>query len=186
MKFRTLLLVLLSLATMSALAQKKFTPAPTFLKGEKEINVLFDYSDVKYDKESQESYYKSKSSAWIEEWEGKRRENNEGQFISYLNDEFRKLNINAGNYPEAKYTMIVEVRDCDFGAFAGPFSVPAKLTCMIRMVETGTTIFLSSLMLKESQNPYTVIGTPIDFDRIFLAFGEVGEGVGEKLYKILK
>ncbi len=82
--------------------------------------------------------------------------------------------------------MIVEVLDCDFGAFAGPMSVPAKLKCAIRIVKTGTTEPLASMTLKESQNPYSAVGTPIDFDRMHLAFHELAEEVGEKLYKILK
>jgi hypothetical protein len=33
--------------------------------------------------------------------------------------------------PPTLYTMIVDVLDCDFGAYVGPLSVPAKLKCAI-------------------------------------------------------
>jgi hypothetical protein len=82
--------------------------------------------------------------------------------------------------------MIVDVLDCDFGAYAGPMSVPAKLKCTIRIVKTGTTEDLASITLKESQNPYSAVRTPVDFDRMGLAFGEVGEEVGEIIAKVLK
>ena len=170
---------------MSASAQK-FKPAPTFLKGEQEINILFDYSTVVFDGDSQAEYYKYKGAEWVEEWEGAHRKENANSFTQSLNDELKKVKAYAGNYPNATYTMVVDVVDCDFGAFAGPFSVPAKLKCTIRVVKTGTTETLASVTLKESQNPYTLIGTPIDFQRMYLAFGEVGEELGEMLVKILK
>jgi len=185
MKLRTLFVVLLSFVAMSVSAQK-LKPSPVFLKGEKQINVIFDYSKVIFDRDPQKEYYLSKGADWVEEWEGQRRINNATSFNSNVNDELKKLSIYVGDYPDAKYTIIVEVLNCDFGAFAGPFSVPAKAQCTMKIVETGKTEVLSSVTLKESQNPYTVIGTPIDFDRIFLAFGEVGEEFGEKLVKALK
>ena len=185
--YKKLLLAALILATtVWSVSAQKFKPSPSFLKGQEEINVIFNYSKVIFDKDSQAKYYKGKSKSWIEEWEGKRREANASSFLKGLNDELRKINVHTGDYPEAQYTIIVNVLNCDFGAYAGPFSVPAKLECNIQIVKTGTTEVLSAITLKESQNPYTVIGTPVDFDRMFLAFGEVGEEFGDKLYKKLK
>lgn len=165
---------------------QKFKPVPDFLKGQKEINVVFDYSKTIFDKDSQQKYYKEKGKSWVEDWEGKRREGNSSAFFSSINDELKTIGVNANEYPEAQYTLIVDVINCDFGAYAGPFSVPAKLECTIKVVKTGTKEVLASITLKESQNPYTVVGTPIDFDRMYLAFGEMGEEVGEILVKILK
>ena len=177
---------LLSVMMVLSVSAQKFKPSPDFLKGEKQINLVFDYNQVKFDGDSQEKYYKEKDQLWIEEWEGKRRDGNASSFRGSINDELRKLDVNAGIYPEAQYTIIVDVVDCDFGAFSGPFSVPAKLTCTVKIVKTGTTEILTSITVKESQNPYTLAGTPIDFDRMYLAFGEVGEEIGEILVKVLK
>ena len=185
MNKKRLLVVVLSVATMCASAQK-FKPSPDFLKGEKQINVVFDYSQVKYDKDLQSKYYKEKGTKWVEEWEGKRRDNNANSFIKDVNGELSKLKVNVDVSPEAEYTLIVCVLNCDFGAYAGPMSVPAKLQCTINVVKTGTTTVLASTTLKVTQNPYTAIATPVDFDRMYLAFGEIGENVGEILYKILK
>ncbi|MCL2246538.1 MAG: hypothetical protein FWC10_05435 [Lentimicrobiaceae bacterium] len=185
MKLRAVFLVLLSLVAMSVSAQK-FKPSPAFLKGETQINVIFDYSQVKFDGDSQAEYYKDKGQRWVEEWESKRRDNNANAFISNINDELKKVGTNVDTYPSTPYTMIVDVLDCDFGAYAGPMSVPAKLKCTIKIVKTGTTEVLALVTLKESQNPYTTIGTPVDFDRMYLAFGEMGEEVGELLVKALK
>jgi len=186
MKKKILFVALLSVATVFSASAQKFKPSPKFMKGEKQINVVFDFSKVKFDGDSQTKYYAKKSSSWIEEWEGTRRENNKNIFVKSLNDELQKVKAVAGAYPEANYTTIVDVVDCDFGAFAGPFSVEAKLKCTVRIVKTGTTETLSSITLEESQNPHTKLGTPVDFDRIALAFGEVGEELGDKLVKLLK
>ena len=180
------LTVLLSVVMGLSVSAQKFKPSPVFLKGEKEINVLFDYSQVKFDGDSQEKYYKEKGGDWVDEWEGKRRENNAKSFLTSLNDELKKVDVDTGDYPQAQYTIIVEVLDCNFGTYAGPFSITAKVTCTLRIVKTGTTETLASITLRESQNSSTVIATPVDFDRIYLAFGEVGEALGDQLKKILK
>lgn len=165
---------------------QKFKPAPDFLNGQTEVNVIFDYSKVVYDGDSQAKYYKGKSKSWIEEWEGKRRDANWASFCKDLNAEIEKSSTTVGDHSDAQYTILVDVVDCDFGAYAGPMSVPAKLTCTVRIVKTGTKQNLTSVTLKVKQNSFTTIGTPVDFDRMYLAFGEMGEKVGKMLSKLLK
>ena len=98
----------------------------------------------------------------------------------------RKVWIDIGDYPEAQYTIIVDVVNCGFGAFAEPVPVPAKLQCAIQIVKTGTTETLASTILKGRQIPFSAVGTPVDFDRMFFAFGKVGEAIGKSLAKVLK
>jgi hypothetical protein len=186
MNKKVLLSILLTIATVFSVSAQKFKPAPDFLKGQEQVNLVFDYSRTAFDGDSQEEYYEDKGKSWVEEWEGKRRDANAKSFFENFNDELKKVNMNAGSYPDAQYTIIVDVMDCDFGAYAGPFSVQAKLKCTLRIMKTGTTDTLSSITLKESQNPFTAVGTPVDFDRMYLAFGEMGEEAGEKLVKVLK
>jgi len=183
---KTLLFTALVMLAVGVSAQK-FKPVPTFLKGQTEINVVFDYSKVIYDKDSQQKYYKGKKKTWIEEWEGKRREANAEGFVKDFNKELAKLNVVVGDFPNAQYTMIVDVLNCDFGAYAGPMSVPAKLQCAMRIVKTGTKETLASAAtVKVAQNPYTTIATPVDFDRMYLAFTEMGEKFGKAIAKLLK
>jgi hypothetical protein len=157
------------------------------LKGQTEINVVLDFSELTYDGDSQKEQYEDKGNNWVEEWEGKRRVDLADNFISNLNDELKKVDVSFGEYPNAEYTLIVVVLDCDFGAFAGPMSVPAKVKASVKIVKTGSTEVLSSTKkFTESQNPYSAIATPNDFVRMYLAFGELGEELGEKLVKILK
>jgi hypothetical protein len=183
---KVLLTVLLVMATVFSASAQKFKPAPNFLKGQEQVNLVFDYSKTVFDGDSQKEYYENKGKDWVEEWEGKRREANAKAFLESFNDEMKKVSLKAGDYPDAQYTIIVDVVDCDFGNYAGPFSNGAKLKCTLKVVKTGTADVLSTITLKESQNPYSVGSTPVDFDRMYLAFGEVGEEVGEKLVKVLK
>jgi hypothetical protein len=184
---KKLSLLLLSLFVLASASAKKFSPSPAFLKGEKEFNVVFDYSNLVFDGDSKEQHYQKKGERWVEEWEGIRRIEFNALFIKNMNDELKKVGVTAGEFPQANYTMIVEVLDCDFGAYAGPvMPFPGKLKCTVKIVKTGTTEVLSSLTLKESQNSLTCVGTPIDFDRMRFAYMEVAEEVGETLVKVLK
>ena len=183
---KVLLAVAVILLAIGGANAQKFKPVPNFLKGETEINVVFDYSKTVFDGVSQQKYYKSKGAKWVEEWEGKRREGNARAFIKSINAELAKNGVSADTNLESQYTLIVEVLDCNFGAYSGPFSVPAKLKCTIRIVKTGTTETLASVTMKEAQNSYTVVGTPVDFDRMYLAFGQMGDEVGERLTKFFK
>jgi hypothetical protein len=186
MNKKVLFTLLLAVATIISVSAQKFKPAPSFLKGQSEINIVFDFSNVKYGKETQAEQYKSKDKEWIAEWEGKRRENFIEVFTGTFNDELKKKDVSAGEFPEAEYTIIVEVLNCYFGFFAGIVNQPAYMEATLKVVKTGTTEVLSQITLKESQNPYTVAATPVDFDRLSLAVGEVGEEAGEKLVKALK
>jgi len=179
--FTALLFVTMGL---SASAQK-FKPAPVFLKGESQINLVFDYNQVTFDGDSREEQYKNKGKKWVEEWEGKRRDYNSNSFISNINSKLKRLDLNVGEHLEAPYTLVVDVLDCDFGRYAGPLSVPAKLKCAVKIVKTETNEILMSISLKVAQSSNSVSGTPIDFDRMYLAFGEMGEEVGNKLIKAL-
>jgi len=183
MKLKTLLFVLLSVATMGVSAQKFKPEPPTFLKGESQINLVFDYSQVKFNGTSQEDFYKKKDAKWIKEWEGKRRDSNTHAFLTYSSKWMNKINVDLDNHPDAKYTVIVKVDDCFFGAFAGPRSVPAKLQCTIDVVKTGTTDPLATVSLKVSQ---TGFGSPNEFDRVYFAFVELGTEVTGLLLDALK
>jgi hypothetical protein len=187
MNLRNILLVAaLTVTTIFGASAQKFKPAPVFLKGENQINVVFDYSKVTFDGDSQQEQYKDKGKKWVEEWEGKRRTDLNNSFIGSLNDELKKVGLSADDFPDATYTMIVEVLDCDFGAYAGPMSVAAKVKATVKIVKTGTTGILAQATFKESQDPFSLVGTVIDFDRMYKAFGEFGEEVGDKLVNVLE
>ena len=183
MKLKTLLLVLLSLATMGASAQKFKPASPTFLKGESQINLVFDYSQLKFNGTSQEDFYKKKDAKWIKEWEGQRRENNAHGFTTHSIKWLNKINVDLDKYPKAQYTVIVHVDDCFFGAFAGPRTFPAKLQCTVDVVKTGTTEPLATVTIKVSNSGWH---SPNDFDRIYSAFMEMGAEVAGLLLKALE
>ncbi|MDR2653531.1 MAG: hypothetical protein LBC68_14705, partial [Prevotellaceae bacterium] len=112
MNKKILFSTLLAIATVFSVSAQRFKPVPNFLKGQNEINVVFDYSKTVFDGDSQEEYYEDKSKRWIEEWEGTRREANESNFLDNLNDELKNVSIKCGDYPDAEYTIIVDVLDC--------------------------------------------------------------------------
>jgi len=183
---KVLLAMLLTVTTVSGALAQKFDTSPSFLKGEKQVNLVFDYSQVKFGGVSKDTYYKSKDESWIKEWEGKRKESNESTFTDYFNKGLQPANIDAGAYPKAQYTIIINVLDCDFGKFAGPMSKLAKVKCTMQIVKTGSTNALSSITTQRTQNAFGAVGTAVDFDRIYLAFSKTGEDLGINLAKALK
>jgi len=188
MNKKVLFAVLLSVAAVFGVSAQKFNPVPAFLKGEKQINLVFDYSQVKFDGASKEKYYKGKDQAWIEEWEGKRWENNAHMFGTSVNSQLKKLDVNVGDFSDAQYTIIVVVLDCDFGSFSAGFlpAAPGKVQATINIVKTGTTEVLTSITMKAKQNSFSTVGTAVDFDRIALAFSNLGDDVGKKLSGAMK
>ena len=184
---RKLSLLAVCLCVVVCASAKSFKPSPVFLKGEKQINVVFDYSNVVFDGDSKETFYKKKGKKWVEEWEGARRIEFAEVFCKNMNDELVKVGVETGEFSEATYTIIVRVLDCDFGAYAGPaMAFPGKLKATVDIVKTGTKEVLATITLKEAQNSLTCVGTPIDFDRMRFAYMEMAEEIGEMLVKVLK
>jgi hypothetical protein len=186
MKRNILLTTFLLVVITLSISAQKFKPSPAFLKGEKQINVVIDYSHVIFNGTTKEKLYQDKGQEWIEEWEGKRRDDYANTFMSFINKELEKIGISAGDFTDAGYTLIVDIIDCYLGVYAGPFSKPATLKSTVKIVKTGKNENLTSVTLKVAQNSYAVIGTPVDFDRTFMAFSKLGEQVGEILVKALK
>ena len=183
---KTCLSIFLILGVVSVVSAQSFKPVPNFLKGEKQINLTFDYSQVKFGKNSQAQWYEKKGKEWVEAWEGRRRDDIANSFIAYINAELNMLGMEAGNHPDAQYTMIVEVLMCDFGHFAVISNKPANVKATVKIVKTGTTQALASTTMTKRQNRFTAEATPVDFDRLNLAIRQVGQDTGRVLVKILQ
>jgi hypothetical protein len=181
------LLLLLSLFVTAASAQK-LKGNIDFLKGQRNVNITFDFSGVTIDGDPEKAYVRERmadektpeaADAWKAEWEGSARESFQAMYIKYCNDELDNLRI--GVFPDAQYTLIVKVNDIDPGNFAGPFSNPAKISSTANIVRTGEDAVFATITSKKDFNPYAI--PPIEFHRIAAAFGEAGKRVGNLLAK---
>lgn len=185
---KKLLLIVLSISLVAAVQAQKVIGDISCLKGQKEINITFDYQSVTYDGDSESKYLKNedyaKKSEWREAWTSSfRTEKWEPRLIKDLNKEIDKKGMECGDYSNAEYTIIVKLIDIDPGTFAGPMSVPAKVSADVMIVKTGTDKAIGTIELRKvTYKSYFMAPQPEL--RVGEAFSCAGEAIGKKLSKI--
>ena len=185
---KKLLLILFIIGIATSENEQKTSGDISCLKGQSEINIIFDYDGVTYDGDSESKYFKSEDRAKKEDWRTAwtstfRTEKWEPRLIKDLNKEIEKNKMECGDFPDAPYTIIVKLVDIDPGTFAGPMSVPAKITAKAIIVKTGSNDALGTIELKKiTHSGYFM--NPLPELRVGEAFSCVGEAIGKKLSKI--
>src|SRR5690606_25628405 len=121
-----------------------------FLKGEKELNLQMDYTQMRFYKENMdENAYISKQEKdiqeankspqefekWEKDWEYSKNTQFVDKFLASMN---KNTDINTSvNNPNAKYTLIVMTTWIYPGWFAGIMNQPSKLNTLLKFVETA-------------------------------------------------
>ena len=182
------LLFVLTISLAVAVQAQKVTGDLSCLKGQNQINITFDYQGVTYDGDSESKYFKdenlAKEAEWRTAWTSTFRTDKwEPRLTEDLNKEIAKKNMECGDFPEATYTIIVKLVDIDPGAFAGPMSVPARITARASIVNTETNKVMATIELKKIAHSNYFMA-PIPEIRVAEAFSCVGKVIGKKLSKI--
>ncbi len=182
---KKILILSLVIGMFTALQAQKVSGDLSCLKGQKEVNITFNYKGVTYDGDSEAKYLKGEDKAKDAEWKAAwtssfRTDNWEPRLIDDLNKELKGME--CGDFADAKYTIIVKLIDIDPGTFAGPMSMPAKITATASIVKTGSTSPLATIELKKITYKYFM--SPQPEARVGEAFSCVGEAIGKKLSKI--
>ena len=186
---KRIFVLLVVMASVTFMQAQKLKGDLSPLSGQKELNVVFVYDGVTYDGDSEAKFFKKNDDhddfeQWKKDWTGEFRTNMwEPEMLKDWNNEMSKLQ--AGNYPNAKYTAIVKITDIDPGSFAGPFSQPCKLTGTITFVPTGSADSFAIITFSDvAGNGYQM--TPVVEHRVKFAFSELGEEIGEICNKKIK
>lgn len=184
---KKIVILALTIGMITALQAQKVSGDLSCLKGQKEINITFDYKSVTYDGDSEAKYLKGEDKAKDAEWKAAwtssfRTDNWEPRLIEDLNKEISKNGMECGDFADAKYTIIVKLIDIDPGTFAGPMSMPAKITATASIVMTGAKSPKATIELKKITYKYFM--SPQPEARVGEAFSCVGEVIGKKLSKI--
>lgn len=120
-----------------------------FLKGQKILNVEYDYSNCSVGKFKTEQEYLDKKTAeynekepgkgdtWRESWESDRAAKFEPMFEELFNKNTDKLELYTGNEKEAKYKMIVRTTFVEPGFNIYVTKKPASIDLVIDFVETA-------------------------------------------------
>ncbi len=123
-----------------------------FLKGEKEVNVEFDYSNLKLLKDNltEEQYVTNRAAElnekkgvgdiWKKKWQGSKEMIWNPKFLELINVVSSKEKSNISfqeGLTSAKYTLIVEVVWIYPGWDVAMMKQPAKVTTNLKLVETA-------------------------------------------------
>jgi hypothetical protein len=175
---RFLLISVLLFAVSTVYAQKDEKQSLDFLKGQSQLNVVFDYSSVQIDGMPLEAFFDKKSTKdkkrnnWLEYWNGELKERIYQTFCKNANDEAAsKTGVTCGNFPEAKYTAIIKmIKIDDDGEFVA----------LVSFKEQGSDASLYSTKIEGSE------GNGKFDECIDEAYEDGGENFGELLKKKLK
>ncbi len=196
---KVILLAACAFLSVSGLkAQKLVEGSLAFLKNEKQINLVFDYTDMKVDGDPGKEYVddqvkdknKDKSGSgdeWKKKWETTYRTDFfQERFIKDFNKE-TKGSIEAGYFQDAKYQATVKTIDMDPGFYGGVVQKVAWVTLEVTLTEKGSSAVLAKIQIKKAAgSQYDMGSMPVFELRIASAYGEAGENLAEFIVKQLK
>lgn len=196
---KKLLLIVMVITSSFVLAQKMKVVSGNFefLKGEKELNVEFDYSTVTFYKEKMtEAQYlekrvkeiaKDKGDAeakrWKTDWNSSKETSFVDKFLASMN---KNMAIKTGLNPNAKYTVIVVTTWIYPGWFAGVMNQPSKVSTLLKFVETANPG--NALLAIEATNAPgdNFVGLPNNNDRIAEGYAKTGKTLAKMIEKKIK
>jgi hypothetical protein len=184
---------------------KQITGDFSKLKGQKEVNLVFDYSNVNVGKIPEADYIKKKMAdadkkvpgdgkRWAAAWQSDKIHKYQVQFKKFLNEGLGKVNLKADTgHKSAKYSLMVKVIMIEPGFATGTIgSKESYLTAEVMLIETSNPgNELASLLYQEVRNRHynKYLGSENNFDtgtRVAGVFGTVGELLGKYLQKAVK
>ncbi|WP_179008949.1 hypothetical protein [Winogradskyella forsetii] len=169
-----------------------------FIESNQAINVEFDYSNLKINKDNltEEAYVaertadleeksKGKGKTWAKKWEASRELIYAPKFLELMNRDLAEdkgMSFEEG-LTDAKYTLIVEVVWIYPGYNVGVMRQPAKLTTLLKFVETANrdNVLLEITSKHAPGNRYG--GTFSNEDRIGEGFAKTGKSLSKLIMK---
>ena len=189
MKIKSILIALLSIATVSVSAQKlsgNLSP----LKNQKEVNVVLDFTGTTAESMPEDKYIEVKTKG--------RTDEEIARFLTEINEQLRSESytsltgkmgnvvnetlFSVGNYPNAEYTIYVKVIDYHPGSFPMRHST---VTADVRFVKTGETAPFATVSYKKLLGRFSA-NVPVWVTRTTMAFGYLGDSIGKLMVKNIK
>jgi len=190
---RRLSVLAVSLFVLGSVSAQKLSGSLAPLKGQKEVNVVIDFSktlvngdpESKYIAEETKEKSKTEKEKWLKEW----NEDLRSQAYTVLtNDLGKNLNVglfSVGNYPKAEYTINIKVIDITTGFFAGPFTKASMVKAEVKFIKTGGTSPIATVLYKKSCSAISST-IPYFVTRIVMSFGKLGDDIAKTINKNMK
>jgi hypothetical protein len=197
-----ILLAITVMAFTGAQAQKMKVESGTFdfLKGQSEINVVFNYENATYYKEkmTEEEYVakrqkeigedkgKAEAEKWLKDWENSKQNDFIDKFITIFNKSMDKPKITAKKGTDAKYTVIVETVWIYPGWYVGFSKQPAKVSTNLKFIETANPgKVLLTISSKEAPGD-SFIGVANHNDRMAEGYAKTAKSLAGLIEKNIK
>jgi len=190
---KTLFAALFVVASVSgASAAQKITGDISPLKGQKEVNVVLDFTGVVVDGKTEDNYIADETkdktadekTQWLSQW-ADMRSGATTALIKAVNDKTSEKLFAAGEYTSAAYTILVNVKEIKPGFFGGIITRPSAVRADVSFVKTGETAPFATAEFKNSSDVKSQV-VPYFVTRIVMSFSELGDDIGDAILKALK
>jgi len=165
-----------------------------FLKGQKTLNVVYAYDNMKVGKGTEQEYIDKKvteynkseagkGDKWQKGWVAARTERYQPKFEELMNKRLEDNGVKVGNYPDAPYTLVVKTTFTEPGFNVGVMRMPAYTNMEAVFVKTGSTNPEAVITMMKSPGADAM---GYDFDagaRISESYAKAGKSLGAYLNK---
>lgn len=192
------ILVLVSPYSLFAQKMKVLAGNFDFLKGQQELNVIFDYNPMTFynEKMSENDYLEkrnkdissNKGAAEAENW---KNDWDYSKSTAFPNKFFASMNKNGsivtGKKESAPYTLIVQTIWIYPGWFAGVMKQHAKVSTLLKFIETANpSNVLLEISSEKAPGDFDFVGIPNTNDRIAEGYAKTGKSLAKLLAKKVK
>jgi hypothetical protein len=195
-----LLLTLVMVLPCSTFAQKMKVISGNFefLKGQQELNVVFDYAPMTfYNEKMSENDYLEKRNKDISANKGTNEAENwkndwaYSKSTAFPNKFFASMNTNCaivtGSKESAPYTLVVQTTWIYPGWFAGVMKQHAKVTTLLKFIETANPAnVLLEINSEKAPGDFDFVGIPNTNDRIAEGYAKTAKSLAKLITKKIK
>ena len=165
-----------------------------FLKGQKTLNVVYAYDNMKVGKGSEQEYITKKvtehnkdeagkGDKWQKAWVGARQERYQPKFEELMNKRLEDDGVKVGSFPDAAYTLVLKTVFTEPGFNVGVMRMPAYTNMEAVFVKTGTTTEEAVISMMKAPGADAM---GFDYDagsRISESYAKAGKSLGTFLNK---
>jgi hypothetical protein len=187
---RRLSVLAVSLFVLGSVSAQKFSGSLAPLKGQKEVNVVIDYSGMLVNGKTEKEYITNETkkknatekAQWLAEWNEKLHSD---AYFTLTNDLGKNLNkglFSVGDYPDADYTIKIKVVEITTGiAMMSTSAVKAT----VKIIKTGGASPIATVEFKRASSKLSV-NIPYFVTRIVVSFGKLGDDLAKTINKNMK
>ena len=190
---KLLLLALITISTFVMAQKMKIVFGNfDFLKGQKELNVDFDYSHMTFYKEKMtEDQYLAKREKeisadkgaaeyemWKKDWDYSKSTTFVDKFLASMN---KNMDIKAAVNSNAKYTVVVETVWIYPGWFGGVMNQPSKVSTQLKFIEKSNPSNILLEITATNAPGDNFVGLPNNNDRIAESYAKTGKTLAKMI-----